>query len=162
MKHKIFYSIFPVFIPWISFWNQFGPTVKDLSKAKVAVAKNCDKPEDALQWNAVFALTNASREKGLGGVKEPLGHGDAMLFVFEKPMKVSFWMKDTLIPLQIGYFDAKGKLTQTYEMPIEKNPADPKGIYTSRTETMVAIEVAPKSIKKTSGMQLCLEKPRTP
>ncbi len=164
MKHRILYSIFPVFIPWISFWNTYGPQVKDLSKTRVAIAKDCSKinEKSSNQFDSVFAISNASREKGLGGIKEPLGKKDAMLFVFEKPTKVTFWMKDTLIPLQIAYFNSSGKLTQTIEMPVEKDPSDPKMIYPSNSETIAALEVAPKSIQKSIGTQLCVEKPRSP
>lgn len=160
MKHKVLFSIFPVFIPWISFWNQHSSTLNDMSKVKTAVAKDCSKIDknNSNIFETVIAKTTASREKGLGGVKEPLRSSDAMLFVFEKPIKVTFWMKDTLIPLQIAYFNEHGKLTQTLEMQVEKDPSDPKALYPSRENTIAALEVAPKSIKSLKGKQLCVEK----
>lgn len=160
MKHKILYTIFPVFIPWVSFWNQHGATISDMSKYKVAVSKDCSKIDEKNSnvFDAIIAKSNASREKGLGGIKEPLRPSDAMLFVFDRASKVTFWMKDTLIPLQILYFNEKGKLTQSLEMPVEKDPNDPKKLYPSKKNTIVALEVAPKSIRSIKGKQLCIEK----
>ena len=40
-------------------------------------------------------------------------HG--MLFVFDKPDTYSFWMKNTLIPLDIIYIDAKGKVLEIHD-----------------------------------------------
>jgi len=33
-----------------------------------------------------------------------------MLFQFEQPVQVGFWMKDTYIPLDIAYLDASGEI----------------------------------------------------
>ena len=39
-----------------------------------------------------------------------------MLFVFDEPEMQSFWMKNTRIPLAIGYFDGESKLIEVLEM----------------------------------------------
>lgn len=65
------------------------------------------------------ALAERSEQwsKGLGGVKgvAPL---DGMLFVFPRESDGAFWMKDTLIPLDIAFFDAKGTLVSVRTMPL--------------------------------------------
>jgi uncharacterized protein len=53
------------------------------------------------------ADTPSARGRGLMGVTE-LGELDGMLFVFEADTDIGFWMKDTLIPLDIGFFAADG------------------------------------------------------
>ena len=62
-----------------------------------------------------IADTHASRQKGLMG-REALLENHGMLFVFPKPEMVGFWMKNTLIPLSIGYFDSEKKLFQIENM----------------------------------------------
>lgn len=56
-----------------------------------------------------FATTSAAREKGLSGRKSiPNDYG--MLFVFPKDDYYGFWMKDTLVPLDIFWLDAQGHI----------------------------------------------------
>lgn len=62
-----------------------------------------------------IADTIASREKGLSG-RTSLKEGTGMLFVYNEPQAVSFWMKDTLIPLSIGFFDHNQSLLQIMDM----------------------------------------------
>ena len=58
------------------------------------------------------------RQQGLMGV-ESMPESQGMLFVFESPKEVSFWMKDTLIPLDIIFINQSG-----YVVNIEQ--ADPE------------------------------------
>ena len=52
-----------------------------------------------------------------------LGRLDGMLFVFPVPSSPSFWMKDTLIPLDIGFFDEDGVLIGVLTMdPCREEP----------------------------------------
>jgi uncharacterized membrane protein (UPF0127 family) len=55
-----------------------------------------------------YATTNATRALGLGGKKVPEGYG--MLFLFKKEDFYGFWMKDTLVPLDLFWFDSQGHL----------------------------------------------------
>jgi len=47
-----------------------------------------------------LALTPETQEKGLSG-RSGLKDDEGMLFVFEKPDKYSFWMKDMNFPIDI-------------------------------------------------------------
>lgn len=51
-----------------------------------------------------IADSELTRTAGLMFRKE-LGWNEGMLFVFENEKKVSFWMKNTLIPLSIAFID---------------------------------------------------------
>ncbi|MBB1490807.1 MULTISPECIES: DUF192 domain-containing protein [unclassified Paracoccus (in: a-proteobacteria)] len=55
----------------------------------------------------------AERAQGLMWRKD-LPAGQGMLFVYEAPQPVSFWMKNTLIPLDILFFDARGVLRHVH------------------------------------------------
>ncbi|MCC6276988.1 MAG: DUF192 domain-containing protein [Oligoflexia bacterium] len=81
-----------------------------------------------------------SRAQGLM-FRKHLPSGEGMLFVFEKPEIQAFWMKNTLIPLSIGYFDSRGSLFQILDMepasPMELNPKT----YPSRQPALYALEV---------------------
>ena len=44
----------------------------------------------------------------------PADHG--MLFVFPEPQPLSFWMRNTYIPLSIAYIDVEGRILNVVEM----------------------------------------------
>ncbi len=64
---------------------------------------------------------------------EVLGDLDGMLFVFEEDRAGGFWMKNTLIPLDIAFFDGGGELVEVMSMvPCEEDPCPtytPSAIY---------------------------------
>ena len=63
--------------------------------------------------DAELAVKPSEREKGLMHRDSmPLGKG--MLFVFEEPGPQKFWMKNTRIPLDIGYFSPEGRLLEIH------------------------------------------------
>ncbi len=68
----------------------------------------------------------------------PEGHG--MLFIHPKPQILSFWMKNTYIPLSIGFFDEECRLIN-----IENMPPCQEGIFlknfTSSSPAVYALEV---------------------
>ncbi|SEW13609.1 hypothetical protein SAMN05444851_1631 [Aliiroseovarius sediminilitoris] len=52
----------------------------------------------------------------------PMSHG--MLFLFDKPQPVSFWMKNTLIPLDMLFLTADGTVARVHEnaIPLDLSP----------------------------------------
>lgn len=78
------------------------------------------------------------RSQGLMNRPElPLNQG--MLFVFDEQKPVSFWMKNTLIPLDIIFIDADGTVVAVETMqPCE---SDPCTTYPSGAPALYALEV---------------------
>jgi uncharacterized membrane protein (UPF0127 family) len=65
--------------------------------------------------DVAVASTPEQRNQGLRGVDELDGY-DGMVFVFEQARDATFEMGDTLIPLDIWWFDADGVLVGSTEM----------------------------------------------
>lgn len=56
------------------------------------------------EYNVEVARTEEEKVKGLQE-KESLGEDEGMLFVYDEPQEIAFWMKDTAIPLDIVFID---------------------------------------------------------
>jgi uncharacterized protein len=73
------------------------------------------------------ADTPAERESGLMG-RESLSPYDGMAFVWDEPVVGTFWMKDTLIPLSIAFWDADGRIVSILDMdPCTQDPCPSYG-----------------------------------
>jgi uncharacterized membrane protein (UPF0127 family) len=68
------------------------------------------------------ADTAAERRRGLmGRTSLPRDHG--MAFLYDEDTDGGFWMKDTLIPLSIAFFDGEGRIVRILDMePCRRDP----------------------------------------
>ena len=80
------------------------------------------------------ANTIASRVQGLQGVQKLDNEG--MIFVFGKPKILSFWMKDTYIPLDIAFLNKQGVIKQIEHMIPNRHDS-----VKSNEECVMALEV---------------------
>ncbi|MGA1205484.1 MAG: DUF192 domain-containing protein [Opitutales bacterium] len=64
---------------------------------------------------ARLAVTLSEKQKGLMYCRE-LGPEQGMLFPYESPRRVSFWMANTPLPLDLGLFDAQGILREIHRL----------------------------------------------
>lgn len=76
------------------------------------------------------------RAKGLM-YRTQLPEGQGMLFVFEAPGPRSFWMKNTEIPLDLGYFTKDGVLQEVKPL----YPHDLAGVDSARDDIAFALEM---------------------
>lgn len=68
----------------------------------------------------------------------PDGTKRGMIFIFDHELPLTFWMKNTIIPLDIAYLDSVGEVQAKYTMtPLDTRP----GQYPSRHPARIAIEV---------------------
>jgi uncharacterized protein len=76
---------------------------------------------DGTTFRPELALTQAARSRGLMGRAQ--APADGMLFVFPRDTNGGFWMKDTLVPLTIVFFDASGVRVRRLAMtPCRRDP----------------------------------------
>jgi uncharacterized membrane protein (UPF0127 family) len=64
---------------------------------------------------AELARTDTERERGLM-FRKSLPEGRGMLFIFDKDDRLSFWMKNTMIPLSLAYIASDGTIRQIVEL----------------------------------------------
>lgn len=102
----------------------------------------------AIAIDAEIADTLGLQQKGLMG-RTSLGPNEGMLFVFSDLKKREFWMKDTLIPLDILFFRADGSFVSSAEMVPCVN--DPCAIYVSTEPAATALEV-PSGFVRSRGV----------
>jgi uncharacterized membrane protein (UPF0127 family) len=75
-----------------------------------------------------LARTGAERGRGLMGRKS-LKDGRGMLFIFDRDQILSFWMKNTLIPLSIAFITRDGRILEIRDM----NPLDETAVRSVRS-----------------------------
>lgn len=69
-----------------------------------------------------LAVYPAEMEHGLM-FRKHLDPSHGMLFVYSAPSPMSFWMRNTPLPLDIGFFDRDGVLREIYAMyPFDETP----------------------------------------
>jgi len=78
------------------------------------------------------------RQTGLMG-RESLEPYDGMAFVWDEPVEGTFWMKDTLIPLSIAFWDDRGRIISILDM--DPCTADPCPAYGPDEPFVGAVEV---------------------
>jgi len=60
--------------------------------------------------------------------RRDLGRDDGMIFVYERPQRLSFWMRNTPTPLDIGFFRPDGTLAEVYPLhPFDETPVASRG-----------------------------------
>jgi uncharacterized membrane protein (UPF0127 family) len=77
---------------------------------------------DAVQVDVEIAETYEAKVRGLMG-RRSLPPENGMVFLAAEPTESGFWMKDTLIPLSIAFWDEDGRILAMLDMaPCESEP----------------------------------------
>ena len=92
---------------------------------------------DEVTVHVEVADTQTERARGLMGRRE-LPDDAGMVFAFPTDTTSAFWMKDTLIPLSIAFYDERGTIVRILEMePCTRDPCvlyDPEASYRGALE----------------------------
>lgn len=102
-----FLLLFAFFSFDVTTWADQSPALVHFEKKRIVL--------DGKSLQVEIADTDVKRERGLM-YRKHLENGKGMLFTFENPQVLVFWMKNTEIPLSIGFFDVDQKLLNTEDM----------------------------------------------
>ena len=116
--------------------QQEGNDLDSMSTTKFSIGET--------EFQVWIANTTEQREKGLMFVEleqmQALEDGTelGMLFIFEREEDLNFWMKDTIIPLDIAYARSDGTIVKIHTMtPLDTRPNQ----YPSGAPARYALEV---------------------
>ncbi|WP_417728135.1 DUF192 domain-containing protein [Roseovarius sp.] len=98
--------------------------------ASTAVAESCREDVAMLRSDAGTArfrieVADDKQERAQGLMnRETLSKSAGMLFVYPKPQSVGFWMKNTLIPLDMIFMDETGTVKKVHHeaQPLDESP----------------------------------------
>jgi uncharacterized membrane protein (UPF0127 family) len=89
------------------------------------------------------AATPEERAKGLM-FRESMASNEGMLFIFEEGTSQRFWMKNTRIPLDIGYISSSGVLLEIHKA----KPHDTSGVPSRSNDIKFVLELNEGAYKK--------------
>jgi uncharacterized membrane protein (UPF0127 family) len=92
-----------------------------------------------------IARTSAERQRGLMN-RRTLPAKAGMVFVYPQAVSNGFWMKNTLIPLDIAFYDGRGRILRIMQMTPCR--ADPCAVYDPGVSYRAALEVNAGSFRR--------------
>ena len=85
--------------------------LEDLEKGTVSIKLNSN---ESIEFGVLIAESNKDRRQGLMHI-EFMEENQGMLFVFNPPRRVSMWMRNTPMSLDILFIDRNGKVINMEE-----------------------------------------------
>lgn len=86
------------------------------------------------EYNVSLAITEEEKERGLQGKKE-LDQDEGMLFIYDEPQTITFWMQGTEVPLDIIFIDDEFEVISVHKgKPFDETPI-------TENEVLLVLEV---------------------
>ena len=96
-----------------------------LETAVLSIARADSSP---VEITVEIARTEDERAQGLMHRKK-LPDGEGMIFIFDRDQQLSFWMKNTVLPLSIAFIASDGRIIEIRDM----QPLDLNSVKSSRS-----------------------------
>jgi uncharacterized membrane protein (UPF0127 family) len=96
-----------------------------LETAVLSIARADSSP---VEITVEIARTEEERAQGLMHRKK-LPDGEGMIFIYDRDQQMSFWMKNTVIPLSIAFIASDGRIIEIKDM----RPLDLNSVKSSRS-----------------------------
>jgi len=109
-------------------WAGFGLQMAQAAACRADLALFSLPRGGEARFSIELADTPAERAQGLMA-RTSLPASTGMLFIYETEREVAFWMKNTLIPLDMIFIDATGEVVAVHEnaVPLDETPI-PSGV----------------------------------
>ena len=111
-----------------------APPIEDLPVGSLAI----ETADGEVTVDVSIAETPESQQRGLMGVEE-MPEAAGMVFLEEEPVSQSFWMKNTLIPLSVAFWNEAGEILAILDM--EPCREEPCTLYDPGVTWIGAVEV---------------------
>lgn len=115
----------------ISFWDNSS------SLSQESTIRASIESKDNITIQLEVARTSEQQEKGLM-YRQSLEENSGMLFIFDHPQPLAFWMKNTYIPLDIAFLDQNKKVIN---IEAKAEPLDTTKLYKSKNSALYAVEM---------------------
>ena len=100
----------------------------------------------AVEMEAEQALTARQIETGMM-FRKTIGENEGMIFVFQRPKRQGFWMKNCLVPMSAAYIDPQGRINEIVKL----EPHNTNSVMSRSFQIQYVVE-APRGWFKENGL----------
>jgi uncharacterized membrane protein (UPF0127 family) len=111
MTFKAFFLLPALCLVVLSLWSCAARENTALEKRELVLEGS----DFSITLAAEIARTEKERQRGLMFRKE-IKDGEGMFFIFERDQILSFWMKNTLVPLSLAYISRDGVILEIRDL----------------------------------------------